>query len=431
MTRARGSLPRRRPSTASRAPHWPGRCAGRVPSPRSAAREVARGVGEDADHEDPVEGARAVEQPMLDPAAQEQGGPQEHQGEAGLDQRGHLQRVALKTPCAAVGDRPREELLDGPVDHRQDHEHDRPAQRDASVGVPVQHMAGGRQVGEREDSRRSDPDRKHARAGGVGAAAGRRAALRSVEVVLVFGRERATESGAPPGLRASTHPHQQHRPREWRARLDDLAVAGQQAHESAPRPVVDVARRVARFAQICPPGDIRRPPERFAWNRHQQVAAGDPSHLGEGQLRVRDVFERLDRGDEIELVGAEIQLPSPDRAELEVLPAPRRPLGLQFRVLEVDADDPRLPTRCAHRAVSTPFATADVEDRARGRLREQPIEGELESAHQPPHERVLRPVLVERVARRDRLSPVGDPVREAHTSRASRSGCSGVPPGSL
>ena len=56
-------------------------------------------------------------------------------GEPGLDERRNPQRMAGEPARAAVGDRAAEQLLDRPVDHRQDHEHDRPAQRNPPVGL--------------------------------------------------------------------------------------------------------------------------------------------------------------------------------------------------------------------------------------------------------------------------------------------------------
>src|SRR5688500_20070147 len=56
----------------------------------------------------------------------------------------------------------------------------------------------------------------------------------------------------------SVNPHEQHRPRERRARLDDLAVRGQQLHERPLRPVVQVAGRVAEVAQVRATGHVQR-----------------------------------------------------------------------------------------------------------------------------------------------------------------------------
>ena len=51
------------------------------------AREVARGVGENADDQDPVERGRAVEHSLLDLVAQRQGGDEKQHGEPELDKR--------------------------------------------------------------------------------------------------------------------------------------------------------------------------------------------------------------------------------------------------------------------------------------------------------------------------------------------------------
>src|ERR671916_3238545 len=56
----------------------------------------------------------------------------------------------------------------------------------------------------------------------------------------------------------SAKPHEQHRPRERRARLHDLAVPGQELHERPLRPVVQVPGRVAQVAQVGAAGHVER-----------------------------------------------------------------------------------------------------------------------------------------------------------------------------
>ena len=156
------------------------------------------------------------------------------------------QRVAMQAPGPAVGDRAREQLLDRPVDHRQDHEHDRPAQRDPAVGGLVEDVAGGGQVGEGEDPGRGDPDRQHPRA--------RRRRSRALRSRRSCSRGAAPSSGAARGRfgprRAISRPHQHHRPRKRRARPRSPRRAREQAHEAAPGPVVDVPGRVAEVAHV-------------------------------------------------------------------------------------------------------------------------------------------------------------------------------------
>src|SRR4051794_32431579 len=77
----------------------------------------------------------------------------------------------LETPRAPPGDRAREQLLDRPVDHRDDHEHHRPQQRDALVVDVVERVGGDGEVGERDDARRRDADRQDLRARAVARAA--------------------------------------------------------------------------------------------------------------------------------------------------------------------------------------------------------------------------------------------------------------------
>ena len=84
-----------------------------------------------------------------------------------------------------------------------------------------------------------------------------------------------------------------------------------------------------------------------------------------------------------------------------------------------------------------PLAAADVEHRLRGGALEQPVQRPLKPGHQPPHDRVARAVLVERVAGRDGLAdahafsapwgtlvipraPRGRAARPARSARAGR-----------
>ncbi len=89
--------------------------------------------------------------------------------EAGLDRDRGAQRVLGVALRSALGDRAREQLFDRPVDDGDDDEHHRPQQVQA-LGVDfVQDVAGDREVREREQARRGDPDREDPRAAPVGA----------------------------------------------------------------------------------------------------------------------------------------------------------------------------------------------------------------------------------------------------------------------
>ena len=94
-----------------------------------------------------------------------------------------------------VGDRAREQLLDRPIDHADDHEHHRPQDvevriRRRRLAVVVEQVTREREVGERQDAGRGDPDREHARAARV-----RPAARRAVGPARGAG-SRATEDDA-------------------------------------------------------------------------------------------------------------------------------------------------------------------------------------------------------------------------------------------
>jgi hypothetical protein len=125
-----------------------------------ATCEVRRRVGERADDEHPVERARAVEDVALDRALQGERHGREQRGKAGLD--GHRDPVGMLVVAAraALGDRAREQLLDRPVDDRDDHEHHRPQQRDALVLHLREHVGGHREVGEGDDAGGRDADRE-------------------------------------------------------------------------------------------------------------------------------------------------------------------------------------------------------------------------------------------------------------------------------
>ena len=142
------------------------------PSPR----EVARGIGERADDEHDVQVFLVFEDVVDQSVVQRQRDDQEDQRECPLDQNRHAHRVLGVAACPAPRDRAREQLFDRPVDHRDDHEHDRPQQVDPLGRLLAEHVACDREVRECQQPGRGDADREDARSAAVRslAAAGRR-----------------------------------------------------------------------------------------------------------------------------------------------------------------------------------------------------------------------------------------------------------------
>ncbi len=136
-----------------------------------AAREVARRVGERADDEHEVERFLVVVEDVVDQrVVQRQRDDQEDQRESWPGSASAHASCAATCPLrTALGDRAREQLFDRPVDHRDDHEHDRPQQVDPLGRLFAEHVAGDREVRERQQARRGDPDREDARPAAVGA----------------------------------------------------------------------------------------------------------------------------------------------------------------------------------------------------------------------------------------------------------------------
>ena len=98
------------------------------------------------------------------------------------------------------------------------------------------------------------------------------------------------------------------------------------------------------------------------------------------------------------------------------------PLGVQQRVVEVDADDAAVAEALRPLVRQHALAAADVEQRLRVGLREELVERALEGAHEPPHDRVRRAVLVVGVAGDRALGVDGHGRgRRGHSRSASRS----------
>ena len=229
----------------------------------------------------------------------------------------------------------------------------------------LERVGGEREVREGDEAGRGDPDRQDPRAAAVGARGG------SPPHAGRF---------ACPSCSGDVTANEQHRPRERRARLDDLAVAAEQLHERALGPVVQVPGGVPEVLQVGAAGHVQPAPQRLARDADQQVPGGDAGHLGDRVLGVGHVLEHLDRRRDVELAVGERHPLGLHDPVLEVGRLALLPLGLDRRVLEVDADhaagrDPLRPLVGEHG-----LAAADVEQRLRGGLREQLVERALEAA---------------------------------------------------
>ena len=264
----------------------------------------------------------------------------------------------------------------------------------AAVGGRVEHVAGGRQVGEGEDPGRGDPDRQDPRARRVRA---RRLARRAGAFRRRRGRLRrpARSSASAPRRRAIADPHQQHRPWERRARLHDLAVPRSRRTNArldqwltcpgvfprsrtyAPRATLSIRHsgsrgtetsrcRLATRAISATPardrGRARAPRSRRPGRTHRRRTAA----LRRGRPGTRGS-----------------RAPAP--------PTPPRSFGSSRSIPTTRPPaEPLRPLLGEHA-----LAAADVEHGPRRGLVEQLVERALEARHQPAHDRVVRAVLVE------------------------------------
>jgi hypothetical protein len=184
--------------------------------------------------------------------------------------------------------------------------------------------------------------------------------------------------------------------------------------------VVEVPGRVAEVLQVRAPGHVERAPQRLARDRDEQPAPRHAGHLLDRVHGVGHVLEHLDRAGHVELAVSERQVLGLHDAVLEVGRAALGLLGLERRVLEVDADDAPLAELLRPPVSEHPLAAPDVEERARLSSAEQLLERALEAGHQAADDRVRRAVLVVGVAGDGPLGVDRDGGR-AHALTASRS----------
>jgi hypothetical protein len=105
---------------------------------------------------------------VLERVAEEQGEPGDGGRDPELDRPGHPQRPPDRKPAlAALRDRPREELLDRPVDNRDGHDHGRPEDDDLPVLLPREVVRGEREVEVGEEPGDADPGGEQDRAAPV------------------------------------------------------------------------------------------------------------------------------------------------------------------------------------------------------------------------------------------------------------------------
>ena len=190
-----------------------------------------------------------------------------------------------------------------------------------------------------------------------------------------------------------SHRDEQHRPRERRARLDDLPVAREQRDEAALGPVVDVARRVPEVAA----GTRRAPcsarataaragPRRAGGRRGRSAPSRRPCAPGRARARAPRSRSRARTRRRANGNGSCARRIRYSRFGARAL----LPLGLDRRVLEVEADDAGRRPRGRPLVGEDRLAAADVEHRRRVDLLEQLAERALERRHQAPDDRVAR-----------------------------------------
>jgi hypothetical protein len=102
--------------------------------------------------------------------------------------------------------------------------------------------------------------------------------------------------------------------------------------------VVQVPGRVAQVLDVRAAGHVQAAPQRLARHGDEQVLGGHAGHLGDRVRRVGHVLEHLDRRGELELVVGERHVLGLHDLVLEVRRLALLPLGVQLRVVEVDAD---------------------------------------------------------------------------------------------
>jgi hypothetical protein len=173
--------------------------------------------------------------------------------------------------------------------------------------------------------------------------------------------------------------------------------------------VVHVPGGVAEVLPVRAAGHVQPAPQRLARHRDEQRALGHAGHLGHRVLGVGDMLEDLDGRRGVELAIGEGQVLGLHDAVLEVGRRPLGPLGVQGRIVEVDADHAALVAQALGPLMGQhALAAAHVEQRLRVGLREELVERALEAGHEAPDDGVRRAVLVVGVAGDRALTVDGD-----------------------
>ncbi len=128
-----------------------------------APREERRAEGHDGGEQDPVEGLRSGEEPVLERLLEGRINTARHDGDGELDPcRGPDRGPDVLTACDAVGERAGEQLLDRPVGDRDRHEDGRPQNHDLAVLGGIQVVRGESEEEVREHARGAHARRQEA-----------------------------------------------------------------------------------------------------------------------------------------------------------------------------------------------------------------------------------------------------------------------------
>ncbi len=239
----------------------------------------------------------------------------------------------------------------------------------------AQHVARGRQIGEREDPGRRDPDRQDARAG--------REALR-----LGGG---GCGGGAPPApavprsCQPSRDSHEQHRPRERRAHLERPRRSVRAGATNARLEkwltwpgVLPSSRRYAPRAMFSPRHSGSRGTDTSRWRPRDARHLGDASRAGSGTCSSTSIAATRSNSPSRE---RERQWSPATGANSRFGRSRVAHSACELRILEVDPDDAAVAELLGPPVGEHALAAADVEHRARrGAARTAP----RASARTPP-----------------------------------------------